>query len=131
MSLTPPVRVSLIGLGALGILHANDFLQHPELCTLTCIADKQRQKRYAEEGIFCNGKRLEPAMLAPEDVPPAPADLILVCVKATGLEQAIKDIANHVGGDTVIISLLTDIVDAFTSPEARYSVTLDLTAVDM
>lgn len=32
---------------------------------------------------------------------------------------------------TVIISLLTDIVDAFTSPEARYSVTLDLTAVDL
>lgn len=32
---------------------------------------------------------------------------------------------------TVIISLLTDIVDAFTSPEARYSATLDLTAVDL
>lgn len=109
MSLTPPVRVSLIGLGALGILHANDFLQHPELCTLTCIADKERQKRYAEEGIFCNGTRIEPVMLAPDADPPAPADLILVCVKATALDQAIRDMSRHVGEDTVIISLLNGI----------------------
>ncbi len=109
MPFTSPVRVSLIGLGALGILHAKDLNDHPELCTLTCIADKARQARYAEQGIYCNGERLTLPQAAPEDTPAEPADLVLVCVKATGLEQAIADLDNYVGDGTVILSLLNGV----------------------
>lgn len=58
--------------------------------------------------------------LSPETIRTAAATML------PGLETLITN-DNY----TVIISLLTDIVDAFTSPEARYSVTLDLTAVDL
>lgn len=58
--------------------------------------------------------------LSPETIRTAAATMF------PGLEDLITN-DNY----TVIISLLTDIVDAFTSPEARYSVTLDLTAVDL
>lgn len=58
--------------------------------------------------------------LSPETIRTAAATML------PGLETFITN-DNY----TVIISLLTDIVDAFTSPEARYSVTLDLTAVDL
>ena len=109
MPFTHPVRVSLIGLGALGILHARDLASHPELCTLTCIADTERQKRYAREGIFCNNVRLDLSLMAPEEKPEHKADLVMVCVKATGLEQTIQDIANHVGEGTIIISLLNGV----------------------
>ena len=109
MPLTHPVRVSLIGLGALGILHARDLASHPDLCTLTCIADTERQKRYAREGIFCNNIRLDLSLMAPEEKPEHKADLVMVCVKATGLEQTIRDIANHVGEGTIIISLLNGV----------------------
>lgn len=109
MSLSHPVRVSLIGLGALGILHARDLHNRPDLCTLACIADAQRQKRYAREGIFCNNERLDLPLVTPQEQPAHKADLVMVCVKATGLEQAIRDIANHVGEGTIIISLLNGV----------------------
>lgn len=109
MPFSTPVRVSLIGLGALGILHARDLNAHPDLCTLTCIADPARQARYAEHGIFCNGERLNLPMAAPKDTAAQPADLVLVCVKATGLEQAIADLASVVADGTVILSLLNGV----------------------
>ncbi|MEQ8198490.1 MAG: 2-dehydropantoate 2-reductase, partial [Clostridiaceae bacterium] len=39
----------------------------------------------------------------------SPDDLVIVSVKSNQLEEAIKDIKNHVGKDTIIISLLNGI----------------------
>ncbi len=104
-----PLNVSLIGLGALGILYAGQLAAHPELCTLTCLADKKRQERYRKSGIFSNGTRLDLSFADLADTPRRPADLILVCVKGTALKQAVADIGRHVGEDTVILSLLNGI----------------------
>ncbi len=118
-----PCNVTLIGLGALGILYAGQLASHPELCTLTCLADKKRQKRYQENGIYSNGTRLDLALCDPAETPARPADLILVSVKGTALDQAIADIAHHVGKNTIIVSLLNGITseekleEAY--PEAR------------
>lgn len=104
-----PCSVTLIGLGALGILYSRMLLRHPEVCALTCLADRERQARYAREGVFCNDEPLPLRFAAPEDQPERPADLILVCVKGTTLAGAVTDIRNHAGPGTVIVSLLNGI----------------------
>ena len=104
-----PAAVSLIGLGALGILYAHRLEQKPEVCTLTCIADKDRQKRYAQEGIFCNATPCHLTLVDPEEPPSRPTDLLIVAVKGTTLDSAIPDCRQHVGPGTVIISLLNGI----------------------
>lgn len=120
---TTPAAVSLIGLGALGILYAHRLARKPEVCTLTCIADRERQARYGQEGIFCNGTPCHFTLAAPEDPQPRPADLLIVAVKGTTLDSAIKDCRQHVGPGTVIISLLNGITSeehlARAYPEAR------------
>ena len=80
-----PAAVSLIGLGALGILYAHRLSQKPEVCTLTCIADRARQAHYGQEGIFCNGTPCHFTLAAPEAPQPRPADLLIVAVKGTTL----------------------------------------------
>ncbi len=103
------IRVSLIGLGALGILYADFLVRRPDLCSLTVIADRERQARCAEDGVFCNGRRLELSFMAPDETPEAPADLMIVAVKGTGLARAMEDMSRHVGPDTVVVSLLNGI----------------------
>lgn len=104
-----PMRVSLIGLGALGILYSDILSRRPDLCTLTCVADRERQARYAKEGVFCNNVRLDLTYAAPEDKPSEPAELVIVAVKGTTLASAINDIRNQVGPGTVLVSLLNGI----------------------
>ncbi len=117
------LRVSLIGLGALGILYTDFLLRQPEGCSLTVIADRERQARYARDGILCNGRRLEPVFAAPDETPAAPADLMIVAVKGTGLAQAMEDMRGHMGPGTIVLSLLNgitseEVIEA-RFPEAR------------
>ena len=97
-----PIRTSaLIGLGALGILFGR------KMPGVQVIADARRAARYSAEPTLCNGEPCRFACCAPEAG--QPVDLLLVAVKATGLEAAIRDMAAFVGPDTVILSLLNGI----------------------
>ena len=97
-----PIRTSaLIGLGALGILFGR------KMPGVQVVADEARAARYAAQPTFCNGEACRFAYCAPEAG--EPVDLILVAVKATGLDAAIRDIAAFVGPDTVILSVLNGI----------------------
>ena len=97
-----PIRTSaLIGLGALGILFGR------KMPGVQVIADARRAARYAAEPVLCNGQPCAFSYCAPEEG--KPVDLILVTVKATGLEAAIRDLKAFVGPDTVILSLLNGI----------------------
>lgn len=100
-------KVSIIGLGALGILLATKIKDNFD-GELNIIADKKRIEKYAAEGVYCNGKRCDFDYVLPKtkDI----SDLIIVAVKYNGLKKAIKYIKNHVGPNTVIISLLNGIV---------------------
>ena len=109
MSFPKPARVSLIGLGALGILYASRLSAHKEVCTLSCVVDEERRKRYGEEGVFVRDTRLALDYVLPDEEPAAPADLVMVAVKGTTLDSAIADVKKHVGRGTVIISLLNGI----------------------
>lgn len=100
-------KVTVVGLGALGCAYAGKLYDmNPD--GLKIIANEQRAKRYKAEGFFINGKRYDFTYVSPTEQG-EPADLIIVIVKAHQLSQAIADIKNQVGPNTVILSLLNGI----------------------
>jgi 2-dehydropantoate 2-reductase len=100
--------VSIVGLGALGILFGNHLSRVMPEDTLRIIADRDRISRYKQEGIYCNGELCRFNYVTPEDICKS-ADLLIFAVKYTGLEAAIKAAENQVGPETIIISLLNGI----------------------
>lgn len=100
-------KVYLSGLGAIGSSYAGK-LHDMDPDSIRIIADRERIERYTKNGIAINGKVYNFQYLAPEE-DAAPADLIIIAVKQHHLEQAIKDISNFVGDDTIILSLLNGI----------------------
>lgn len=100
-------KVSLIGLGALGILFGHQLSKHIGN-NLTVIADENRISRYRRDGVYCNGELCHFNYVTPDDKHEA-ADLILVAVKFNGLTDAVAAIKNHVGPETIILSILNGI----------------------
>lgn len=101
-------KVSIIGLGALGILFGNHLSKKMPKEDLRIIADKDRIEKYEREQVYCNGERCNFNYITPEEAC-EPADLLIFAVKFGGLKSAIKAVGNHVGENTIIISLLNGI----------------------
>lgn len=99
-------RVSIIGMGALGIRYGYFLSKSLKDIKLTFVADRERQKAYEKEGIFFNDKRQDFHFMAPDEKPEEPAELFIFAVKGTALDRAIEDARNQIGPDTVIISVL-------------------------
>ena len=100
--------VSIIGLGALGILYAGKLQAVLPENGLRIIADRERIQRYRSQGVFCNGQPCRFHYVTPEE-PVSPAELVLICTKSTGLDQAVSAIAGHVGTDTTLMSAINGI----------------------
>lgn len=126
-------KVSLIGLGSLGILYAEHLSKKLPKNDLRIIADENRIKRYQEDGIYCNDKLCDFNYVLPT-VKVEPADLIIVCVKYLAIHDAIKSIKNHVGENTIIISVLNgiesekDIAHVYGEKHLLYCVAQGMTA---
>ncbi len=101
-------KVSIIGLGALGILFGNQLSKNIPKEDLRIIADENRIKRYKKDKIYCNDEVCEFNYVGPEESC-EPADLLIFSVKYNNLNEAIKSAKNHVGENTIIISLLNGI----------------------
>ncbi|WP_160725411.1 ketopantoate reductase family protein [Bacillus sp. USDA818B3_A] len=101
-------KVSIIGLGALGILFGHQLSKNMPAADLRIIADQNRIRRYLEEGVYCNGERCNFQYVTPEESC-EPADLLIIAVKFTGLHEAIQAVKHHVGENTCILSLLNGI----------------------
>ncbi|MEH7332540.1 2-dehydropantoate 2-reductase [Neobacillus drentensis] len=101
-------KVSIIGLGALGILFGHHLAKKLPKADLRIIADKERFKRYEAEGVYCNGERCDFTYFTPEEVT-EPADLLIFTVKNDGLNDAIHAVKNHVDEGTIILSALNGI----------------------
>lgn len=99
-------KVSIIGLGALGILFGHPIAQKIG-SDFSVIADQKRIAKYRAQGIFFNGEACEFQYQTPADHDRA--DLIIFAVKNNGLEAAIESVRNHVGPNTVMMSLLNGI----------------------
>ena len=100
-------RISIIGVGAVGSTYASKLHDMNAHC-LQVIADAARIEKYKVQSFVVNGKNYNFNYVKPEEIV-EPADLIIVAVKFHQLQQAIKDIKNHVGPDTIIISLMNGI----------------------
>lgn len=101
--------VSIIGLGALGVLFGHHLSQRMPEGALRIVADRQRIERYQRDQVYANAQRCRFDYVTPEEIGD-PADLLLFAVKFDGLESAVEAVRNQVGPDTIILSLLNGIV---------------------
>lgn len=101
-------KVSIIGLGALGVLFGHHLSKRMRPEDLRIVADQDRITRYEKEKVYSNGELCEFHSVTPEEEC-GPADLVIFAVKFNGLQEAIQSMKKHVGEDTIIISLLNGI----------------------
>jgi 2-dehydropantoate 2-reductase len=126
--------VSIIGLGALGILFGNHLSKKMLKEDLRIIADADRIKNYKINYVYCNGERCDFNYVTPEEVC-EPTDLVIFAVKYSGLKEAIKAVKNQVGDNTIILSLLngisseTVIGETYGMDKVLYSVAQGMDAV--
>jgi len=99
--------VSLIGLGAIGASYGSRL--HDLLgSSFKVVADSERIKKYEKSGLTVNGQGYQFHYVTPEEKA-EPADLVIIAVKNAQLSEAIEGIRNHIGPDTIILSLLNGI----------------------
>jgi len=126
--------VSIVGLGALGILFGSQLAQKLPKENLRIIADSKRIARYKKVGVYCNGKACDFNYLTPEDAT-TPADLLLFTVKYSALKDAIQAVQKQVGENTIILSALNGITseeiigEAFGRDKVLYCVAQGMDAV--
>jgi len=101
-------NISIIGLGALGVLYGDFFARALGRDAVSFIADQKRIKKYQEQGVSCNGRKCD-FQLIDEKEKGKPADLFIFAVKATALSDAIAASQNQIGPDTIILSILNGI----------------------
>ncbi|QCJ40896.1 ketopantoate reductase family protein [Bacillus sp. S3] len=127
-------KVSIIGLGALGILFGNYLSKRMPKEDLRIIADKDRIQRYKADNVYCNGEPCHFHYVTPEEGC-EPADLLIFAVKFNGLEDAIQAVKHHVDENTIILSLLngisseTIIGETYGMDKVLYSVAQGMDAV--
>ncbi len=101
-------KVSIIGLGALGLLYGYHLSNRMPRNDLRIVADKARIDRYLNDGVYCNGEKCDFQYVTPEQKVDS-ADLLIFAVKFNHLNEAIEAVHGHVDDNTVIISLLNGI----------------------
>ena len=94
-------NVLICGLGAIGSIYA-DKIKDAKI-----LVDEQRLERYKKNPTTFNGKVMELDYILPDD--DFKADLIIIATKYDGLADAVKNIQNFVGDDTLILSLLNGV----------------------
>ena len=99
-------NVTIVGMGAMGILLGEGFAKGLGPEHLRFLADGERLERYRREGAWCNGEHCDFRFSDGSD---GPAELLLFAVKAPDLEAAMELAAPCVDRDTVILSFLNGV----------------------
>ena len=126
--------VGIVGLGALGVIFAQQLTQGAGYENVKVLANADRTARYKKEGVFLNGERcaFHYADAAAEN---KPLDLLLFSVKFGALEPSIAECRHLVGPDTTVISALNGISseqilsDAFGKEKIVWCVAQKMSAV--
>jgi len=127
-------KVTLIGLGALGVLFGNQLQKTMPKGSFKIVADKNRIDRYMEQGIYCNSEHCSFDFVS-TDSDSSPCDLAIFAVKYNGLKDAIETMRPLIGKDTIIISTLNGIIseevlgEAFGHEKVVYCVAQGMDAV--
>ncbi|QHQ63203.1 2-dehydropantoate 2-reductase [Anaerocolumna sedimenticola] len=101
-------KVTLIGLGAMGVFFAPKLKEYLGNENFRVLADGERKERLQTKGVTVNGINYKFNFMTP-DIKEDAADLIIMAVKDTGLSQAILDIRNQVGPQTQILCVMNGI----------------------
>ncbi len=101
-------KVTLIGLGAMGVFFAPKLEAYLGKGNFRVLADGERKERIQARGVTVNGVRHQFTVITPETEGDT-ADLIIMAVKDTGLTQAILDIRNQIGQATRILCVMNGI----------------------
>ncbi|PNV63723.1 2-dehydropantoate 2-reductase [Clostridium sp. chh4-2] len=99
--------VALIGLGAIGSYIAGN-LSKVMGDDLRIIAGGSRKERLERDGIVINGEPYHFHVVSPEEETGF-ADLAVIITKFTGIKEALKDIKNQIGPDTIIMAPLNGV----------------------
>ncbi|MFT8391670.1 MAG: ketopantoate reductase family protein [Sporolactobacillus sp.] len=127
-------KTAIIGLGALGVMYAQQIAKTLGKNALRIVADKERIARYQAQGIYCNGERCAFDYVDAAEAGD-PVDLLIFAVKYNGLAAAIRSAADQIGPDTLIISVLNgitseqEIADAYGADKVLYAVAQGMDAV--
>ena len=87
MSSSEITKVSIIGMGALGLLYGSHIVKHQGIEAVDFIMEEHRFKKYENQVFLCNGTELRFRLT--KDSEAEPVDLLIVAVKYTGLEEAL------------------------------------------
>lgn len=101
-------HISIIGMGALGILFGNYFQDALGEGTVTFLADDDRVEKYRQRDFQCNGQSCSFQVKNPSKEK-VETDLLIFAVKFTAMDAAIELAKHVVTEDTVIISILNGI----------------------
>lgn len=101
-------KVTLIGLGAMGVFFAPKLDKYLGKDNFFVLAKGERKERLETRGVTVSGIRYRFNVITP-DLQGDAADLIIMAVKDTGLDQAIYDIRNQVGANTQILCVMNGI----------------------
>lgn len=104
----PIKKVTIIGMGALGVLYGDFFAEKLGADAVTFLANADRIRRYEEEGVFCNEK-LRHFHFQDVEKEGEAAELLIFAVKATALDGAVQMAEKFVGDQTILLSVLNGI----------------------
>lgn len=124
--------VTIVGMGALGILYGNALSKHLGADHVRFLADGQRLERLRQAEVRCNG---EVCPFQVTDQLDGPAQLLIFAVKGPALEEAMELAAPWVGEDTILLSVLNGVTSeetlsqTFGPEKVIYSVAQGMDAV--
>lgn len=100
-------KVAFIGKGGVGLLYGSMIAQALGNDAIEYVMDDARFERHANDAVTVNGKPC--ALKSVRASEAMPADLVILTVKTTGLDQAIQTMEHIVGPNTFIASLCNGI----------------------
>lgn len=127
-------NVSIIGMGAMGCAYSSHIFKNIHNVSIKIIAEGERAERYRKSGFVINGEKYFYDVVTPCEKCEK-ADLIIVSVKYNQLKEAVQQIKNHVGDNTIIISLLNGITseeilgETYGMDKVLYSISAGIDAV--
>ena len=127
-------KVSIIGLGAIGSAYLSQILKFLPSENVNIIAGGTRAENFKANGVGINGQNYWIKVVEPSEKCD-PADLIIFAVKFNQLAEAVEQVKNHIGPDTIIISMLNgisseDIIGkAYGMEKVLYSISFGIDAV--
>ena len=100
-------KAAIIGKGAVGLLYGSLIASNIGPDAVEFVMDDQRFKRHSDDKIRINGDPCEIRTVPASEA--QPVDLLILAIKATGMETALRTMKSCVGPETRIISLLNGI----------------------